>query len=199
LSKRPNEKALSNEWRTAIGPASGGERVLTTSAPLFAAASSHYASAGNPHAPRLVTLDEAFAGVDDDSRAKCMGLLAGFDGDRPALPDRGHPGRPGDPVGVDGPPPRASGGRVTRLDRLLGGDEPAWLIARARKRLERGEALDIVVTLPDATEAQRQAVHRLLGRAPRPGRGLSVSLAAVDGLLRRSGAHRTASRRRYSS
>ncbi len=66
-------------WRTAIGPASGGERVLTASVPLFAAASSHYASAGNPHAPRLVTLDEAFAGVDDDSRAKCMGLLAAFD------------------------------------------------------------------------------------------------------------------------
>jgi len=49
------------------------------SIPLFAAASSHYASAGNPHCPRLVTLDEAFAGVDDDSRAKSLGLLAAFD------------------------------------------------------------------------------------------------------------------------
>ncbi len=27
----------------------------------------------------LVTLDEAFAGVDDDSRAKCLGLLHAFD------------------------------------------------------------------------------------------------------------------------
>ncbi|MET8748610.1 SbcC/MukB-like Walker B domain-containing protein [Streptomyces sp. NPDC004667] len=34
---------------------------------------------GSPHAPRLVTLDEAFAGVDDDSRAKCLGLLHAFD------------------------------------------------------------------------------------------------------------------------
>jgi hypothetical protein len=51
------------------------------SVPLFAAASSHYKSAGNPHAPRLIALDEAFAGVDDDSRAKCLGLLATFDMD----------------------------------------------------------------------------------------------------------------------
>jgi SbcC/RAD50-like, Walker B motif len=46
--------------------------------PLFAAASAHYRSA-QPVAPRLVLLDEAFAGVDDDARAKCMGLLATFD------------------------------------------------------------------------------------------------------------------------
>lgn len=48
------------------------------SVPLFAAASSHYATAA-PDAPRLVALDEAFAGVDDDSRAKCLGLLHAFD------------------------------------------------------------------------------------------------------------------------
>lgn len=67
------------QWRPASGPASGGERVLAASVPLFAAASSFYTSSGNPHAPRLVALDEAFAGVDDDSRAKCLGLLAAFD------------------------------------------------------------------------------------------------------------------------
>jgi hypothetical protein len=48
------------------------------SLPLFAAASAHYRSA-HPDAPRLVLLDEAFAGVDDDSRAKSLGLLANFD------------------------------------------------------------------------------------------------------------------------
>ncbi len=69
------------QWRPASGPASGGERALAASVPLFAAASSHYKSAGNPHAPRLIALDEAFAGVDDDSRAKCLGLLAAFDMD----------------------------------------------------------------------------------------------------------------------
>ncbi|WP_053207133.1 TIGR02680 family protein [Jiangella muralis] len=69
------------QWRPATGPASGGERALAASVPLFAAASAHYKSAANPHAPRLVALDEAFAGVDDDSRAKCLGLLATFDMD----------------------------------------------------------------------------------------------------------------------
>ncbi|GAB7188205.1 TIGR02680 family protein [Kitasatospora sp. Ki12] len=73
------ERHQHGKWQSATGPASGGERVLSVSLPLFAAASSHYASAGNPHAPRLVTLDEAFAGVDDDSRAKSLGLLAAFD------------------------------------------------------------------------------------------------------------------------
>jgi uncharacterized protein (TIGR02680 family) len=69
------------QWRSASGPASGGERALAVTIPLFAAASGHYRSAGNPHAPRLVMLDEAFAGVDDDARASCLGLLAVFDMD----------------------------------------------------------------------------------------------------------------------
>jgi hypothetical protein len=73
------ERHQHGRWVPATGPASGGERVLAVSVPLFAAASSHYASAGSPYAPRLVTLDEAFAGVDDDSRAKCLGLLHAFD------------------------------------------------------------------------------------------------------------------------
>lgn len=72
------ERWQSGQWRSATGPASGGERALAMSVPLFAAASSHYNSAG-PHAPRLILLDEAFAGVDDDSRAKSLGLLATFD------------------------------------------------------------------------------------------------------------------------
>ncbi|MFE9723831.1 TIGR02680 family protein [Streptomyces sp. NPDC005794] len=73
------ERRQHGRWVPATGPASGGERVLAVSVPLFAAASSHYATAASRHAPRLVTLDEAFAGVDDDSRAKCLGLLHAFD------------------------------------------------------------------------------------------------------------------------
>jgi putative exonuclease SbcCD C subunit len=72
------QRRTDGAWTSANGPASGGERVLAASVPLFAAASSHYSS-GHPHAPRLIALDEAFAGVDDDSRAKCLGLLAAFD------------------------------------------------------------------------------------------------------------------------
>ena len=69
----------SGKWRPASGPASGGERVLAASVPLFAAASAHYRSASNPLAPRIITLDEAFAGVDDSARAGYLGLLATFD------------------------------------------------------------------------------------------------------------------------
>ncbi|MBS2535914.1 TIGR02680 family protein [Catenulispora sp. NF23] len=72
------QRRQDGSWVSAAGPASGGERVLAASVPLFAAASSHYSS-GHPQAPRLIALDEAFAGVDDDSRAKCLGLLAAFD------------------------------------------------------------------------------------------------------------------------
>ncbi|WP_020642423.1 TIGR02679 family protein [Amycolatopsis balhimycina] len=44
------------------------------------------------------------------------------------------------------------------------------------------------MTLTAATPAQRDAVHRLLGRRPRAGNTLTVSLPAVDGILRSSGA-----------
>ena len=73
------ERQQGGVWKSATGPASGGERVLAASIPLFAAASSHYRTATNPYAPRMIMLDEAFAGVDDNSRASCLGLLAEFD------------------------------------------------------------------------------------------------------------------------
>ena len=73
------ERYQGGVWKPATGPASGGERVLAASIPLFAAASSHYRTAKNPYAPRMVMLDEAFAGVDDNARASCLGLLAAFD------------------------------------------------------------------------------------------------------------------------
>lgn len=66
------------QWRPLSGPASSGERALGLTVPLFAAASSHYESAA-PVAPRLVLLDEAFAGVDDAARAHCMDLIREFD------------------------------------------------------------------------------------------------------------------------
>jgi hypothetical protein len=72
------ERMQDGHWRSATGPASSGERVLTVTLPLFAAASAHYRSA-HPTAPRLVLMDEVFAGVDDDSRSKSIGLLDTFD------------------------------------------------------------------------------------------------------------------------
>ncbi len=77
---------------------------------------------------------------------------------------------------------------LERLTRLLGGDALAWLVQRARRRMERGESLTTSVTLAEATSTQRAAVQRLLGRRPRPGATLTVSLPAVDEVLRQSGA-----------
>lgn len=74
-----------------------------------------------------------------------------------------------------------------RLRRLLGAPELAWLVERIRRRLEREQPLTGPVSLPAPTEAQRAAAERLLGRAPRAGRSLTVRLDAVDAVLRRSG------------
>lgn len=46
--------------------------------PPFAAASAHYGAA-DVTAPRLIALDEAFAGIDEGMRAELMGLLVSFD------------------------------------------------------------------------------------------------------------------------
>ncbi len=72
------ERNQDRQWRPLSGPASSGERALGLTVPLFAAASSHYGSS-HEHAPRLVLLDEAFAGIDDEARASCMGLIREFD------------------------------------------------------------------------------------------------------------------------
>ncbi len=75
-----------------------------------------------------------------------------------------------------------------RLARLLGDPALEWLLARVRRRIELGQSLEGVVTLADASSAQRRAAQRLLGRPPRAGRAVSLSLQAVDEVLRGSGA-----------
>ncbi|MFE0145774.1 TIGR02679 family protein [Nonomuraea sp. NPDC059007] len=75
-----------------------------------------------------------------------------------------------------------------RLARLLGGDELAWLVDRARTRLERGRPLTGSVSLAGATHGQRRAAETLLGRRAGSGASLSVSLEEVDRVLRASGA-----------
>ena len=76
----------------------------------------------------------------------------------------------------------------SRLHRLLGGEPTAWLVQRARDRLEAGRPLTGTVTLAGATGEQRRAIERLTGRPPRSGTSLSVSLPEVDRVLRESGA-----------
>jgi uncharacterized protein (TIGR02679 family) len=74
-----------------------------------------------------------------------------------------------------------------RLRRMLGGEPVAWLVRRARDRLETGRPLTGTIALPTATIEQRRAVERLTGRAARSGTSLSVSLTEVDRILRDSG------------
>ncbi len=57
---------------------SGGEQSVSLHLPLFAAAHVMLSSA-DPHAPRLLALDEAFAGVDDNGRGELLGLSVQFD------------------------------------------------------------------------------------------------------------------------
>jgi uncharacterized protein (TIGR02680 family) len=76
------ERQQEGQWRrlnrTTYGTGSGGEKALALTLPRFAAAAAHYRGAART-APRLVMLDEAFAGIDPTMRAQCMGVLAQFD------------------------------------------------------------------------------------------------------------------------
>ncbi len=76
------ERQQDGLWRRldkrTYGTGSGGEKALALTLPRFAAAAAHYRSA-RPDSPRLVLLDEAFAGIDPTMRAQCMGMLAQFD------------------------------------------------------------------------------------------------------------------------
>jgi uncharacterized protein (TIGR02680 family) len=76
------ERQQDGQWRrlnkTTYGTGSGGEKALALTLPRFAAAAAHYRGASKL-APRLVMLDEAFAGIDPTMRAQCLGVIAQFD------------------------------------------------------------------------------------------------------------------------
>jgi len=57
---------------------SGGEKSAAIHMPLFAAANALYSSS-KPTCPRLVALDEAFAGIDDKFKPELLGLTVMFD------------------------------------------------------------------------------------------------------------------------
>ncbi|HEX9888389.1 MAG TPA: TIGR02680 family protein [Nitriliruptorales bacterium] len=63
--------------RQAHGTGSGGEKAVMLHLPLFAAMAAHYH--GRPTAPRLIVLDEVFAGIDRGTRGQLMGLLVELD------------------------------------------------------------------------------------------------------------------------
>ncbi|MEX2548817.1 MAG: TIGR02680 family protein [Nitriliruptoraceae bacterium] len=57
---------------------SGGEKAASLHLPLFAAAHAAFA-AGAETCPRLLALDEAFAGIDDQGRSELLSLSVAFD------------------------------------------------------------------------------------------------------------------------
>ncbi|MGO9584413.1 MAG: TIGR02680 family protein [Acidimicrobiales bacterium] len=63
--------------KTLFRSLSGGEQAVVLHLPLFAAAAAHYDAA--PEGPRIIALDEAFAGIDEVMRGELMGLLVRFD------------------------------------------------------------------------------------------------------------------------
>jgi uncharacterized protein (TIGR02679 family) len=67
---------------------------------------------------------------------------------------------------------------VARARRVLGDPALAWLVERIRTRIERGEALEGVVTRSSVTFAERRAIALLLGR--RAGRGDSLTVRLSD-------------------
>ena len=57
---------------------SGGEKSAAIHLPLFAAANALYSSS-KPTCPRMIALDEAFAGIDDKFKPELLGLTVRFD------------------------------------------------------------------------------------------------------------------------
>lgn len=75
-------KDSGSEWklltRKRHGEGSGGKKAVMLHLPLFAAAAAFFQSAA-PTSPRLIMLDEAFAGIDPTTRGQLMGILSEFD------------------------------------------------------------------------------------------------------------------------
>lgn len=74
-----------------------------------------------------------------------------------------------------------------RLRSTLGAPGLEWLVSRARDRISRGLPLTGTVVRKPATNSEREALARLIGRLPGTANSLSASLADVDRVLRESG------------
>lgn len=73
-----NKKQLTN---AAFNRFSGGEKAMAMYVPLFAAVNAQYKKADNEDYPRMIALDEAFAGVDDKNIASMFELVHKMDFD----------------------------------------------------------------------------------------------------------------------
>ncbi len=73
-----NKKELTNG---AFNRFSGGEKAMAMYVPLFAAVNAQYKKAEQDDLPRMIALDEAFAGVDDKNISSMFDLVRKFDFD----------------------------------------------------------------------------------------------------------------------
>lgn len=73
-----NKKLLTN---AAFNQFSGGEKAMAMYVPLFGAVNAQYQKAGNKDHPRMIALDEAFAGVDDRNIKSMFELVHKLDFD----------------------------------------------------------------------------------------------------------------------
>jgi len=71
-----------------------------------------------------------------------------------------------------------------RLRRTLGSPDLSWLLARLRRRLERGRGLSGRLSYARPSAEQRAALDTLLGRRPSAGATLSVDLARLEAVVR---------------
>ena len=76
--KEPKKQKFENMTSTRFNTFSGGERALSLYIPLFAAVAAQYEKAGE-QAPRIIALDEAFAGVDESNISEMFALLERLD------------------------------------------------------------------------------------------------------------------------
>ncbi|MDW7745203.1 TIGR02679 family protein [Halomonas sp.] len=74
---------------------------------------------------------------------------------------------------------------LLRLQRLLGGPELARLRQRLARKLLRDGGGRLI--LSRVSDSERAAIERLVGRAPRQGRSLSIELEALSQTLARAG------------
>lgn len=76
------ERETDGKWQRLTkrthGTGSGGERAVSLIMPMLAALAAYYSSA-DPLAPRMILMDEAYVGIDNEMRAKFMDLLVQFD------------------------------------------------------------------------------------------------------------------------
>ncbi len=76
FSQKPGER-LKELTNSVFGTFSGGEKAMSMYVPLFSAVVAKY-QGGRPDAPRLISLDEAFAGVDNQNIRDMFRLMCEF-------------------------------------------------------------------------------------------------------------------------